>query len=96
MPIYEYLCQDCGAVFEVKQKFADPPLHSHPECGGAVKRLLSAPALQFKGSGWYITDYARGGANQAKNGSAEKSSDASAPAAKESSASADSKAATKA
>lgn len=43
------------------QKFSDEPLTQHPECGGAVERLLSAPALQFKGSGWYITDYARSG-----------------------------------
>ncbi|MFN7926187.1 MAG: FmdB family zinc ribbon protein [Bryobacteraceae bacterium] len=61
MPLYEYRCHQCGQVFEKMQKFSDEPLTQHPECGGAVERLLSAPALQFKGSGWYITDYARSG-----------------------------------
>jgi putative FmdB family regulatory protein len=61
MPLYEYQCDSCGSVFEVMQKFSDEPLTVHENCGGAVHRLLSAPALQFKGSGWYITDYARGG-----------------------------------
>jgi len=60
MPIYEYKCEGCGEVFEIRQKFADEPLKVHEKCGGAVHRLLSAPALQFKGSGWYITDYGRG------------------------------------
>lgn len=61
MPIYEYKCERCNKVFEVRQKFADPPLTTHEECGGAVHRLLSAPAFQFKGSGWYVTDYGRSG-----------------------------------
>lgn len=59
MPLYEYQCEKCGEVFEVIQKFADAPLTTHTTCGGTVHRLLSAPALQFKGSGWYITDYAK-------------------------------------
>jgi putative FmdB family regulatory protein len=59
MPLYEYKCQKCEDVFEVMQRFSDEPLTVHEICGGAVERLLSAPALQFKGSGWYITDYAR-------------------------------------
>jgi len=59
MPLYEYQCDSCGSVFEVRQKFSDEPLAVHDTCGGAVRRLLSAPALQFKGSGWYITDYGR-------------------------------------
>lgn len=59
MPLYEYQCEQCGEVFEVMQKFADAPLKTHERCGGPVHRLLSAPALQFKGSGWYITDYAK-------------------------------------
>ena len=59
MPLYEYQCEKCGKVFEVIQKFVDAPLTLHEQCGGAVHRLLSAPALQFKGSGWYITDYAK-------------------------------------
>jgi putative FmdB family regulatory protein len=60
MPLYEYKCEKCDSVFEVMQKFSDEPLSVHENCGGAVRRLLSAPAFQFKGSGWYITDYARG------------------------------------
>jgi putative FmdB family regulatory protein len=59
MPLYEYRCASCGDVFEVMQKFSDQPLQEHPGCGGQVEKLLSAPALQFKGSGWYVTDYAR-------------------------------------
>ncbi len=69
MPLYEYKCHQCEKVFEVKQKFSDEPLTVHEGCGGAVERLLSAPALQFKGSGWYVTDYARSGNSPAKNGS---------------------------
>jgi putative FmdB family regulatory protein len=61
MPLYEYACQRCGKTFELMQKFSDPPVTIHEGCGGAVERLISAPALQFKGSGWYITDYARNG-----------------------------------
>ena len=61
MPLYEYRCQKCGETFEVRQKFADEPLTVHESCGGEVERLVSAPALQFKGSGWYVTDYARNG-----------------------------------
>ncbi len=60
MPTYEYRCDKCGDLFEVRQKFADEPLKTHEDCGGEVHRLLSAPALQFKGSGFYITDYAKG------------------------------------
>ena len=59
MPLYEYKCNGCGQVFEVIQRFSDAPLTQHESCGGQVERLLSAPALQFKGSGWYITDYAK-------------------------------------
>jgi putative FmdB family regulatory protein len=59
MPLYEYQCQDCGNTIEVIQKFSDDPLHKCGSCGGALERLLSAPAIQFKGSGWYVTDYAR-------------------------------------
>lgn len=69
MPLYEYKCQSCGSVFEVMQKFSDKPLKVHAGCGGAVERLLSPPALQFKGTGWYITDYARAGSGK-KDGEA--------------------------
>jgi len=74
MPLYEYLCHRCGKSFEVIQKFADEALTVHPECGGEVERLLSAPALQFKGSGWYINDYGSGktSAPESKNGSTAK------------------------
>lgn len=61
MPMYEYACSKCGTTFEVLQKFSDAPLETHPECGGTVEKVLSAPAFQFKGTGWYITDYAKGG-----------------------------------
>ncbi|MCL4854635.1 MAG: zinc ribbon domain-containing protein [Bryobacteraceae bacterium] len=67
MPLYEYKCKSCGDVFEVIQKFSEAPLTSHDGCGGSVERLLSAPALQFKGTGWYITDYARGNGNSKEN-----------------------------
>ncbi len=67
MPIYEYKCEGCGETFEVIQKFADEPLVVHEKCGGHVNRLMSAPSFQFKGSGWYVTDYAKGsGAGPAK------------------------------
>jgi len=60
MPLYEYLCDACGARFELIRKFSDPPLEACPTCGGGpVQKLVSSPAFQFKGSGWYITDYAR-------------------------------------
>jgi len=68
MPLYEYKCDRCGKTFEVMQKFADEPLKVHEGCGGSVERLLSAPALQFKGSGWYVTDYARNQNSPASNG----------------------------
>ena len=61
MPLYEYKCKKCGSVFEILQKVNDPPLEKCIHCHGAVKKLLSPPALQFKGSGWYITDYASKG-----------------------------------
>jgi putative FmdB family regulatory protein len=61
MPLYEYECESCGRRFERIQKFSDPPVASCPVCGGAVRKLLSSPAIQFKGSGFYITDYAKSG-----------------------------------
>jgi putative FmdB family regulatory protein len=59
MPRYDYRCEQCGETFEVKQKFSDEPLTVHEKCGGKLERLISAPALQFKGTGWYVTDYGR-------------------------------------
>jgi len=61
MPLYEYQCKKCEHRFERIQKFSDPPVKKCPECGGKVEQLLSAPAVQFKGSGWYVTDYAKKG-----------------------------------
>ena len=67
MPIYEYECQACHHRVELIQKVSDPPLAQCPKCQGVVKRLIAAPALQFKGSGWYITDYsAKGKAEKGK------------------------------
>lgn len=66
MPIYEYRCDRCDQTIEVIQKFSDAPLTTHDNCGGALEKLLSSSALQFKGSGWYVTDYAK------KNGGAPK------------------------
>jgi putative FmdB family regulatory protein len=63
LPLYEYQCARCGR-FERMQKFSDPILSECPTCGGPVEKLLSAPAIQFKGSGWYVTDYARKGSGK--------------------------------
>jgi putative FmdB family regulatory protein len=59
MPIYEYKCQSCGERHEKLQKYSDPPCKKCPHCGGALTKLISSPAIQFKGSGFYITDYAK-------------------------------------
>ena len=61
MPIYEYSCKKCGKTIEVIQKFSDAPLKKHQGCGGALTKLVSASAFQLKGTGWYVTDYARKG-----------------------------------
>ncbi len=60
MPLYEYRCEECGR-FEVLQKFSEGPISACPTCGKSVERLISAPAFQFKGSGFYVTDYVRTG-----------------------------------
>ena len=74
MPLYEYECPQDGR-FELVRKFSDPPLKKCPTCGKPVQKLASAPAIQFKGSGWYITDYARkssdGGKDSGKEGAQE-------------------------
>ncbi len=74
MPIYEYQCKECQHQFELLQRFSDPQVTACPRCGGAVQQIISAPAVQFKGSGWYVTDYARksgsGGSNGAKKSEA--------------------------
>lgn len=66
MPLYEYQCKTCGERTEVLQKSGDKPLGKCPKCGGPVVKLISTPAIQFKGNGWYITDYARKGGEDAK------------------------------
>ena len=73
MPLYEYQCDACGTRFEKIQKFSDPPLDTCPSCGGSVKKLLSSPAIQFKGSGWYITDYAKKSSPDSGGGGSNKS-----------------------
>lgn len=72
VPLYEYRCKKCHHTFEKIQKFSDRPVKKCPKCGGPVEQLLSAPAVQFKGSGWYVTDYAR-------QGSSDKSKSADSP-----------------
>jgi len=63
MPIYEYSCKKCGKTIEVIQKFSDSPLKKHQGCGGTLTKLVSAAGFQFKGTGWYVTDYGRKGKN---------------------------------
>jgi putative FmdB family regulatory protein len=79
MPLYEYECDACHQRFEKIQKFSDPPVEVCEKCGkGPVRKLLSSPAIQFKGSGWYITDYARkSGSDAGKTGSSSSSSSSS-------------------
>lgn len=68
MPIYEYRCQHCHRHFEILQKINDQPMDHCPECGGCLVRLVSSPAIQFRGSGWYITDYAHRNSPTGGNG----------------------------
>jgi putative FmdB family regulatory protein len=68
MPLYEYQCKKCHHRFEKIQKFSDPHVKKCPDCGGPVEQVISAPAVQFKGSGWYITDYAKKPAGVSANG----------------------------
>ncbi|MEW6298882.1 MAG: zinc ribbon domain-containing protein [Thermodesulfobacteriota bacterium] len=82
MPIYEYTCQRCGD-FEVMQRISEDPLKQCPTCGAKVTKLISRSAFHLKGSGWYITDYARNGANKSateEKGSTGETKDSSAPA----------------
>ena len=64
MPIYEYQCRRCEHRFELIQKFSDKPRKRCPECSGTIDRLISPPAIRFKGSGWYVTDYANKKSNE--------------------------------
>ncbi len=84
MPLYEYKCKKCGRVFEVLQKLSDPTLSIHKNCGGELERLVSPAAFQFKGSGWYVNDYAKSGSrpkSQEASAAKEAKSDAAKPAA---------------
>ena len=72
MPLYEYQCDACAHRFEVIQKYSDPKIDVCPKCGGTVSKLLSSPAIQFKGSGFYLTDYGRAGKSDSGNVSAGK------------------------
>jgi putative FmdB family regulatory protein len=86
MPLYEYECTSCGERTEVIQRLSDPPLEECPECGQPVRKLISAPAFQFKGSGWYVTDYAsKGSSKESGAGSSGDSGDAGSSSKKESS-----------
>ena len=87
MPLYEYQCKKCKHKFEKIQKFSDSPVKKCPECGGPVEKILHAPAVQFKGTGWYVTDYAskrdassEGSRDKSESGSEKKETK---PAAKE-------------
>src|SRR5215213_806306 len=79
MPLYEYQCDACGHRFEVLQKFSDPRIDTCPKCGSTVHKLMSSPAIQFKGSGFYITDYPKNesGAPKSSGGAKDKESSGS-------------------
>jgi len=68
MPLYEYQCKKCHHRFERIQKFSDPHVKKCPDCGGPVEQVISAPAVQFKGSGWYVTDYKKSGGASGSSG----------------------------
>ncbi len=72
MPLFEYACEACGHTFELLQKFSDPPPVECANCGGNVERLISAPAIQFKGTGWYVTDYGKKGVDPSETEKADK------------------------
>jgi len=74
MPLYEYECKKCGHRFEKIQKFSDKMVKKCPECGGQVEQVISAPAVQFKGSGWYVTDYAKKSSSPGSSGSGDSGS----------------------
>lgn len=79
MPIYEYECRRCARRLEIMRRLSDPPLTECPECGGELRKLVSAPAFHLKGSGWYVTDYARkGGEGGTKEAAADKGGEAKA------------------
>jgi putative FmdB family regulatory protein len=80
LPLYEYRCRKCRKHYEKIQKFSDPPLKTCDNCGGSLERLVSAPAIQFKGSGWYVTDYAKkSSSNEAKKSEEKPAAEAKTP-----------------
>src|ERR1700690_597736 len=83
MPNYEYLCTKCGHRFEQIRKFSDKQLRKCPECGGLMEQVISAPAVQFKGSGWYVTDYPKKGAGSASSSASSSEGDSSSAELKE-------------
>lgn len=74
MPLYEYECKKCGHRFEKIQLYSAKMVKKCPECGGQVEQMISAPAVQFKGSGWYVTDYAKKSSSSGSSGSGDSSS----------------------
>ena len=84
MPLYEYQCKKCGHRFERIQRFSDPLVKKCPECGGKVEQVISAPAVQFKGSGWYVTDYAKKSASASSKSESKSDSDGKGESAKDS------------
>ena len=74
MPLYEYECKKCGHRFEKIQLYSDKMVKKCPECGGQVEQMISAPAVQFKGTGWYVTDYAKKSSSPGSSGSGDPSS----------------------
>ena len=83
MPNYEYLCKKCGHSFEQIRKFSDRQLRKCPECGGVIEQVISAPAVQFKGSGWYVTDYPKKGAGSGTSSSSSSEGDSGSKETKE-------------
>ncbi len=83
MPLYEYRCTQCFRRVEIIQKVGGPPLEKCQVCGGAMKKVISSPAIQFKGSGWYITDYAKKSSPDRTESKRESSAEASTTPGKE-------------
>jgi putative FmdB family regulatory protein len=84
MPLYEYECKKCGHRFERIQRFSDAMVKKCPECGGKVEQMISAPAVQFKGSGWYVTDYAKKSGGSGSSSESTSDSDGKGDASKDS------------
>jgi len=84
MPLYEYQCKKCGHRFERIQRFSDAMVKKCPECGGKVEQMISAPAVQFKGSGWYVTDYAKKGSGGSAKSESKSDSDGKGDSSKDS------------